>query len=239
MKSAADLVVSVDCSTSASKAIVWDCNGNIISEGRASLPMLRPRPTWHEQPAESWWQATVEALCQAVAQVNPGRIASICITNQRETFVPVNEQGRPLRNAILWMDERAGNLLPKLARIYGAKRFHHITGKPLSGNLTVGKIAWLRINEPKVFADTHVFMDVQGYLVLRLTGNSRTSWGSADPMGLFDMSKNCWAEDVLSGLDVRVDQFPEAFPPGAKSVIYLLVFLWWLDWVMGNQPGLE
>lgn len=211
---AGDLVVSLDCSTSASKAIIWDRQGNALAEGRAGLPMLQPHPTWYEQPAEAWWQSASEALCQAVAQVDASRLAAICITHQRETFVAVDRQGQPLHNAILWMDERARPLLGDLLSLYGAEHFHQVTGKPLSGNLTVAKLAWLRQHEPQVFGDAAMFLDVHGYLVQRLTGHYLTGWGCGDPMGLFDMRSNRWSEEILAGIGVRPDQLPEAFPPG-------------------------
>ncbi len=162
---AGDLVVSLDSSTSACKAIIWDAQGSVVAEGRASLPLIQPHPLWHEQPAQAWWQSASEALCQAASQVDSTRLAALCITHQRETFVAVDQQGRPLRNAILWMDERARPLLGELAARYGAEHFLQVTGKPLSGNLTVGKIAWLRKNEPQVFRDAHMFLDVHSYLV--------------------------------------------------------------------------
>ncbi|MEW5871319.1 MAG: FGGY family carbohydrate kinase [Chloroflexota bacterium] len=209
-----DLVIGLDCSTSASKAIIWDGQGKLIAEGRCGLPLLRPNASWHEQPADAWWQSTCEALRQAVAQVNPERLAAICIAHQRETFVTVDQQGYPLRNAILWMDERSRPYLNRLAERYGAENFRDITGKPLSGNLVVGKIAWLQEHEPYVMKAACKFMDVQGYLVRHLTGNSYTGWGSADPMGLFDMRTNQWSEELLAGIHLSPDHFAEAFPPG-------------------------
>ena len=71
-------------------------------------------------------------------------LAGLCIAPQRETFVPVNAAGEPLRNGIVWMDERCRPLLPALEHNLGAERFHRLTGKPLSVNLTIGKIAWMR-----------------------------------------------------------------------------------------------
>ena len=54
-----DLVLGLDSSTSACKAIVWDLQGKIIAEGRAALAVSMPHPGWHEQPAEDWWQAAI------------------------------------------------------------------------------------------------------------------------------------------------------------------------------------
>lgn len=211
----ADLIIGVDCSTSSSKAIVWDCRGQRVSAGRSPLPLFQPRPRWHEQRAEDWWEATAAALRQAVQEIDPGRLAALGIAHQRETFVPVDEAGRPLRNGILWMDERAGDLLPGLAQTIGRERFHRLTGKPLSGNLTVAKIAWLQEHEPEVFRRAAKFLDVHAFLAQRLTGECRTGWGCADPLGLFDMQRCAWSEEILGALGLGPERFPELLPTGA------------------------
>lgn len=210
-------VLGVDASTTACKAVVWTLEGAAVAEGRASIPLLQPRPLWHEQAAESWWAALAAAV-QAALKEAPGitgRLAAVCIAPQRETFVPVDEVGRPLRSALLWMDERARAMLPRIAAEYGADRLHRRTGKPLSGNLSVGKILWLREHEPEVFARTHKYLDVAGYLVHALTGNYHTGMGCVDPMGLFDMQASAWDASILDYLGLSIDQMPVAFPPGA------------------------
>ncbi|MCX7682916.1 MAG: FGGY family carbohydrate kinase [Anaerolineae bacterium] len=211
---AADLLLGIDSSTTACKAIVWDTRGRSLAEGRAPLPLEMPRPAWHEQPADAWWEACVQAIRTAVAYVDASRIAALGITAQRETFVPVDATGTPLRPAIVWMDERARDLLPTIAREYGAERIHCESGKPLSGNLTLGKIAWLRAYEPETFAHTARYLDVAAFLIHRLTGHYRTGWGCADPTGLFDMRAHRWNADLLAYLGVSVVQMPEAYPPG-------------------------
>jgi len=112
-----DLVLGIDASTTACKAVVWDLAGNVVAQGRASLPLLRPRPLWHEQRAEDWWVALVAAVNSALVGHRrlADRIAALCIAPQRETFVPVDAAGTPLRNAIVWMDERSRELLPGIA----------------------------------------------------------------------------------------------------------------------------
>jgi len=209
-----DLVLGIDASTTAVKAIAWDASGNAVAEGRAALSLSRPRPAWHEQPAEEWWQAFCQAVHSALQGLQPGRIAVLCIAHQRETFVIVDEAGQPLRPAIVWMDERARPLLPALEAQYGKERFHRLTGKPLSGNLLPGKLAWLRQHEPDIFQRMHKVLDVHAFLVQRLTGEYRTSVASADPMGLFDMQSGAWAQEVLQPLGVSVELMPLAFPPG-------------------------
>jgi xylulokinase len=112
------------------------------------------------------------------------------------------------------MDERARNQLALLEDLYGKDQFQKITGKHLSGNLSIAKITWLREMEPEIFQRTFKYLDVQSFLVYQMTGKFCTSWGSADPMGLFDMLKRRWSDDLLQNLDLTTDQFPQTVPPG-------------------------
>ena len=211
----ADLVIGIDSSTSACKAIAWDRQGGLVTQARSALPVSTPHPAWHEQPAGAWWDAAAQSLREVVKQVGPERLAGLCIAHQRETFVPVDDCGDALRPAILWMDERAASLVAELEQTCGKELFHQVTGKPLTGNLTFSKIAWLQQHEPEVFARTNKYLDTQAYLVHRLTGEYRTGWGSADPTGLFDMRRNAWAGDLLEKIGVDAGQLPELYPTGS------------------------
>ena len=62
---ARDLVVGVDCSTTAAKAVVWDTNGRAVAQGRATFTTSSARPGWGEQNAEDWWTATRAASSRA------------------------------------------------------------------------------------------------------------------------------------------------------------------------------
>jgi sugar (pentulose or hexulose) kinase len=210
-----DLIISLDSSTSASKAIIWDLQGNIVAKGCSNLNIIQEQPDWYEQSAEAWWNTACMAFQQAANQIDPRRLAAVCIAHQRETFVMVSEDGHPLRPGILWMDERARHLMSGLKSLLDADHFHQVTGKPLSGNLTVGKIAWLRTYEPELFDSAYMFLDVHAYLVRQLTGLFRTGFGCVDPMGLFDMRHNNWSDEILAGLGTDVTHFPTVLPTGS------------------------
>lgn len=214
MPGAPHFLLSIDASTTAVKAIVWDQEGNLVAEGREAIPLDRPHPAWHEQSAEAWWQAFIHAVQSVIRQVESTQLAALCIAHQRETFVLVDEAGNALRPAIVWMDERARPLLPALEARYGRQVFHQITGKPLSGNLLPGKLAWLRQHEPDVFQRIYKVLDVHSYLVFRLTGQYCTSAASADPMGLMDMPRQTWCEAVLAEVGLTPDHMPALVLPG-------------------------
>ena len=212
------LVIGVDSSTTACKAIAWDRTGQAVAQGRASYPLLQPRPGWYEQDAETWWDGACTALRELLDQINGAWVDALCITHQRESFVPVGGQGRPLRNSILWLDERSRAQVALMEQAIGRDRFHQITGKPLTTNPSLTKIAWPMQHEPEIVTQTAKFLDVHGFLVHRLTGELRTSLACADPMGTLDMQTHTWAGDLIRRLPLqpglRIDQFPDLVPPG-------------------------
>jgi xylulokinase len=210
-----DLVIGLDSSTTACKVIVVDLRGSVVSCGRADLPIEKPRASWHEQPADSWWESACRALREATSGVDRERIAGMAIAAQRETFVLTDECGQPLANALLWVDERCRDLLPEIDRKYDRESIHRESGKPLSANLSLGKLYWLRQKQPDLFRRGSRILDVHGFLAHRLTGRFATSWGCADPTGLFDMERKTWNVPLIRAIGLHEDQLPEPHPPTA------------------------
>ena len=211
-----DLVIGIDSSTTASKAVVWNAEGVAVAQARATYETSHPQPSWGEQNAEDWWVATRRALARAVQSVDSSRIAAICVTHQRETFVCLDQNAQPLRPAMLWMDGRA----VKEVEQHGTARVHELTGKP--ANLTPAwyKLLWLRTNEPETLQRATKIVDVQGFLNHRLTGEWVTSWGSADPLGVVDMRTFDYDDGLLAEAGLNRDQFCRLVAPG--DVVALL-----------------
>ena len=124
------LVVSVDASTTACKAIAWNATGHTVAEGRAPLALENPAPGAWEQDARDWWSATTKALRSVTAAVASGRVAALCIANQRETFVLTDAAGEPLAPARVWMDSRGAQSVADAISTVGAERLHELSGKP-------------------------------------------------------------------------------------------------------------
>ncbi|MBD2777124.1 FGGY-family carbohydrate kinase [Iningainema tapete] len=207
------LVIGIDCSTTACKAIAWNKEGKAVAEGRAQYPLLQPQASWYEQDATQWWYSTCNAIKQLLSQIDTKQIEAVCITHQRETFVAVDSEGKPVRNAIVWMDKRSRQQVSYLTQKIGTEKINQITGKPNSMTPSLPKIIWLTQHEPETITRTHKFLDVHGYLVYHLTKNFRTSLASADPMGVIDMQANTWASDLLT-IGLQKGQFADLVQPG-------------------------
>jgi xylulokinase len=205
------LVIAVDCSTTAAKAVIHDQAGRAVAQATRPLQTLQPHPGWHEQDAEQWWVATQGAVAGAVsALADPGRVRALCLTHQRESFVCLDGAGRPLRPAILWLDSRAHEEIADL----GSSRVHELSGKPPDTTPAIYKLAWLARHEPAVLRDAVHVGDVQAYLAWRLTGRWATSHGSADTLGLFDLQAMDWSPELLDLAGVRLAQLPDLVPAG-------------------------
>lgn len=209
--STTDLVIGIDCSTTAAKAVVWDRQGRAVAVGRRGYGLSHVRSGWVEQHAPDWWQATSEALAEAVAHAGAARIAGIAITHQRETFVCLDAAGDPIRPAITWMDVRA----TAEVEAFGSAEVHRITGKPPNPTPAWYKLLWLRKHEPETLARTSHVVDVAGYLVHKLTGEWATSWACADPLGLVDLARFDYDDQLLAIAGLTRDHVSRLLPPGA------------------------
>jgi xylulokinase len=203
-------VIGIDSSTTATKAVAWDRDGRAVAEGRGEFALALPRPGWHEQDSEDWWRSCVTAVRQALGAVDGSDIEALCVTHQRETFTCVDEHGRPVRPAIVWMDVRATGQVAAL----GSEEVHRLTGKPPDTTPALYKLLWLREHEPETLERTRWVVDVHAFLVHRLTGVWRSTTASADPLGLIDMQRGDWSDDLLARVGLSREQVPALVAPG-------------------------
>jgi xylulokinase len=197
-------------STSATTGVVWVREGHAVAHGRAEFSLALPRPGWHEQDAEDWWRSTATAIRRALQSVDALEIEALGVTHQRETFACLGENGRAVRPAIVWMDVRATREVEQL----GSEDVHRLTGKPADTTPALYKLLWLREHEPETIDRTRWVVDVHAFLVNRLTGGWRTTTACADPLGLIDMDRQDWSDDLLARVGLSRDRVPILVSPG-------------------------
>ncbi len=205
-----DLVVGVDCSTTAAKAIVWNSEGRAVSSARIPYELSQPQPGWGEQNAEDWWTAFGGVVRRAVQTVDANRVAALCLTHQRESFVCLDAQGQPMRPAMLWLDGRATQEVDE----HGTAEVHRITGKPPNPTPGWYKLLWLQAHEPETIARVGKVVDLHGFIVHRLTGQWFTSIASADPLGLVDLATGDYDDGLLAACGLTRAHMPALVAPG-------------------------
>ena len=215
-KNARAVVVGLDCSTTGTKAVAFDNRGQVAAQAFAPIRLYSTEPNHYEQNVEEWWSSVRRVLCDLTDRINAARIAALAVSNQRETFVPLDRTMQPLRPAIVWLDERCKSEVESFSNKVGKAKIHRISGKPADYAPVVYRLAWMKRHEPVLFRKIAMVCDVQTYIVSKLTGSFATSWASADPLGLFDMERKEWSPTILSGLGITSSQLPTLYRPGTR-----------------------
>ncbi len=207
-------LLGVDSSTTATKAVAWSQHGENLGEGRCDIPLATPATGIYEQNPRDWWESLITALSDLGKRFDIGSIKALAVSNQRETVAFLSGDGDAVAPAIVWLDERARSEVDEFAGQIGADKIHRITGKHKDVTPVVYRLAWLRKHAPQVCRDIEIISDVQGFLVNRLTGEFKTSWASADPMGCWNIAGKHWSNEILAALNWDESVFPEAKKPG-------------------------
>ncbi|MDK8099071.1 MAG: FGGY-family carbohydrate kinase [Winkia neuii] len=206
------LVVAIDSSTTSSKAILVDAGGYIWQTAKRNIQLHTPAMDYYEHNPLRWWESSYAVIGEVLSKLSAKdrtRVAAIGITHQRESFAPFDKEGRPLRKGILWLDGRA----TKQIRKYGSERIHELSGKPAGVTPGIYKMAWLKEEEPEVLRQAYKVSDVHGYIAFRLTGQWVSSQAATDSLGLLDIQKRTYAEELLQIAGVSLEQMPELVEP--------------------------
>ena len=176
-----DLILAIDNGTQSLKALIFDLDGQLLAKEMVPFtPYFSDQPGWAEQDPEVFWQA----LCQACQQlwlrkdVAKSRIAGVALTTQRATVVNVDEKGKPLRPAILWLDQRKTYGLPPVGGIWGAVFSVAGLRKTVAYLQEEAEANWIRTYQPEIWQNTHKYLLLSGYLTYRLIGEFVDSVGS-------------------------------------------------------------
>jgi glycerol kinase len=218
-------ILAIDQGTTSSRAIVFDRDGNQLGVGQEEFPQLFPRNGWVEHNPEDIWQTTVNSCRIALrrAGLTPADIATIGITNQRETtLIWDRETGRPTYNAIVWQDRRTAEQCERLKARGLETTVQEKTGLLLDPYFSATKIAWILDNVPgaRELAEQGnlAFGTVDTFLLWRLTGGSShyTDATNASRTMLFDIHTQRWDPELLQWFDIPAAILPEVRDSAAE-----------------------
>ena len=209
-------VAAIDQGTTSTRCILFDHAGNIVSADQEEHEQIYPKPGWVEHDALEIWERTQGVVRGALEKsgAEVGDIASIGITNQRETTVVWERQtGRPVYNAIVWQDTRTDTICNELAREGGQDRFRARTGLPLATYFSGPKIKWILDNIPgaRQRAETGelLFGNMDSWVLWNMTGAHITDVTNASRTLLMNLESLEWDQEILSILGIPRAMMPE------------------------------
>ena len=215
-----DLILAIDNGTQSLKALVFDLEGRLAAKHVAVFqPYYAQQPGWAEQDPEVFWDALCQA-CQGLWQSFPAyrsRLAAVSLTTQRCTVINVDDQGRPLRPAMVWLDQRRTHDLPPVGGLWGL--LFKISGlhKTIAYFQSEAEANWIRTYQPEIWKNTHKYLLLSGFLTHRLVGRFIDSVGCQVGYVPFDYKKHRWASDwnwKWQCLQIKRSVLPELIPPG-------------------------
>ena len=211
-----EILAVIDAGTTGLRTILYDSLGNELSKVYKEHNSYFDHTNWVEQNAEDWYQSVKETSKASIkkAGISNDQIIGISITNQRETIVPVSEDGIPLRRAIIWQDRRSFNECNDIEKTIGFEKINEVTGLRINPYFSGPKILWIKKNEPEIYNNTYKFLLVHDYLINKLGGIFVSDWSNASRTMLFDINHLKWSNFICDKLEISIEKMPESVPSG-------------------------
>lgn len=207
-------IIAHDMGTSSDKAVLVDFDGKIVGTKAEAYPTYYPSPAFVEQSPEEYWQAVCKAskTLMEANKIKPEEVEGVVFSTQAMGIIPVDEDGNTLYNNITWVDGRAEKQARSIMKKLGGKAiFTLVAGTPIMGKDVIAKLIWVKEERPDIYNRTKYFLDVNGYLKYRCTGEMVAELSGASSYGL-DLKKKQWMSVLkLTGLDMS------KLPPLVKS----------------------
>jgi len=213
-------LLGIDVGTTGCKTALLDVVGNPVAIAYREYPLKHPRISWVEHDAETgWWRAVVDTTREVLGSsgIDSKQIRGISISCTN-ALVAVDEEGNPLRPAIMQFDKRTVPQVDWIRSTVG-DRIIEITGnQPSASGTSAPIILWIKENEPDIYARTHKFLWPGGFIVHKLTGRFTMEWSRASWTCLFETgSRHRWSEELLSAMGIDADKMPALSSPWAVA----------------------
>jgi sugar (pentulose or hexulose) kinase len=190
-----DLVLALDSGTQSVRALVFDTQGNVQAKSRVPIvPYVSPQPGWAEQDPELYWTSLVQA-CQELWRTSDlrSRLAGVTLTTQRSTVINVDRDGKPLRPAMVWLDQRRTYGLRPVGGWWGLLFAVAGMSETVAYLQAEAEANWIIEYQPEIWERTYQYLFLSGYLSYRLSGRFVDSAGCQVGYMPFDYKKLRWA----------------------------------------------
>lgn len=205
--------LGVDLGTSSVKVIIMNEEGQVICSVSKDYDVSYPKVGWAEQNPEDWWTATRDGIREIVkdSKINSARIKGIGFSGQMHGLVLLDKEGKVLRPAILWCDQRTQEECDYLNKEVGQKKISLYTGNMALTGFTAPKLLWVKKHEEEIFNEiAHVLLP-KDYIRYKLTGEFATDVSDASGMLMLDVKNRKWSKEMLELLQIEEEVLPKVF----------------------------
>ncbi|MGI9470563.1 MAG: xylulokinase [Rubripirellula sp.] len=203
--------LGIDVGTSGTKTLAIDASGKVLAEADAEYPLYQPKPGWTEQDPEDWWKATVKTVRAVMkkAKLKPESVRAIGLSGQMHGSVFLDKNGKVIRKALLWNDQRTEAECEEITSAAGGRKsLIKMVANPALTGFQAPKVLWLRNREKRNFDKLAKVLLPKDDVRRRLTGDYATEVSDASGTLFLDVVNRRWSTKLLSKLDLDADLLP-------------------------------
>ena len=208
------VTLGIDIGTSGTKTIAIDESGAILATASSEYPCEHPKPGWSEQDPDLWWRASAATVRKVLdsGQFRPADIVGVGLSGQMHGSVFLDANGKVVRPALLWNDQRTGAEAAEIEAKAGGREglVRLVANRALTG-FTAPKLLWLRKHEPAHWDQVKQVLLPKDYIRFKLSGTYATEVSDAAGTLLLDVANRRWSVELLGLLDLDPTLLPECF----------------------------
>lgn len=209
------VILGIDIGTSSVKGMLLDTEKGVLGVKTKSYGVDIPRPGWAQQDPELWWNSLKEVLTWLRSHYAEDyeNIQAVGYSGQMHGLVAVGADKKPVRPAIIWLDQRSKKQLEEICRAFTEDEMGRLFANRVSGGFAFPSLLWIREEEPEVFEKIRSIFCPKDYLRMKMTGKIGTDVTDASSTGMFSTAKRDWAWEAIQRF-----QLPKSiFPPVMES----------------------
>ncbi len=208
--------VVFDVGTTKLKGCLIDINGKKVAELETTYAIRSPKPLWYEIDVNNLWVKFIDIFKKLVRIALSKRvnILSLCITGQRESFLLIDHNGKPLMNCISWMDRRSIKEVALVLKKMCKEDLYEKTGLVIEPTYPLTKILWIKSKKPSIYNKAWKVLQIIEFLNYKLTGEIVTDYSLASRTLLFNVIKRRWDREILNEFNIDEDKLPYVKPSG-------------------------
>lgn len=206
-------LMGIDIGTTSLKGCVFDEQGNELASVTKAYTLITEGELV-EFPAEKYFNLFEEAYNELSAKT---RIDAFAIDTQGETLIFLDKEGKPLMNAIVWLDNRADKEAKTIEDTFGLKTVYEITGQTeVPAGYPAAKVLWLKNNKPELFAKLDKVLLLEDYLLYRITGKFVCEKSLYSSTLYLDIRTGEYWKEMLDVIGIDESYLPTLYESGEK-----------------------
>ncbi len=204
-------ILGADFGTTSLKVCLFDENGNLVETESASYNLITDGDCV-EFPVEEFYNIFISTVSK-IAEKYP--VYAMSVDTQGETLIVLDENCKPLVNAMIWLDNRAEKQAKEIERKFGLKGIYELTGQAeIPAGYPVPKILWLKENKPEVYNNAAHYLLLEDYIIFRLTGKFAASRSLYSSSLLMNIETGEYIPEMLDFIGVKESQLSKLYESG-------------------------